>query len=405
MNYSREEWAPRKKSWFLAEERLKTTPHLGSWYTLIGATGAWIIGNLIAKCKQNHYHFTHQLLQPRSLSIPILQHAQECAELFRSPEKFQLDSKLLAAEFETEKSRFKVWAGSLGVFASGHASADFRFEKDESARGVLVMLLTQLAGKLKALTHCSQDESEQVDEDSEESDSDSDGSALSSEAETGSDLSSDRPRNEGNYDFQGIAEAITRLYRFTSVARKPVASNERDRVLRYIQSHDPPLDLSELKSHIEWQLGQQCEKTRPGSQLYDRLVTASLYRRQKILYSQSHHEKLQMGTEELFQSPLHTSEGQAPKTAIIPGNLTDDQSKLPHQRNHLASTLMGTEATVSNKVSSSTYAKSAVISGITTSAVNRRGDLDIPPPPKPIHGRTETQCPYCTRFIDNQLTV
>jgi predicted small lipoprotein YifL len=67
-------------------------------------------------------------------------------------------------------------------------------------------------------------------------------------------------------------------------------------------------------------------------------------------------------------------------------------------------TLVGTEATGPDKVSPSTYAKSAVISGITASAVGRRGELDIPPAPKmAVEDQAETQCPYCFHVIEDEL--
>lgn len=95
-------------------------------------------------------------------------------------------------------------------------------------------------------------ETEQMKDSGEASDSDSGGLSLSVKEETNSDLSSDGPFNEGNNILQGIEDIITRLYRFTSVARKPAISNERDRVFRYIQNRDLSLELSELRLYIEW---------------------------------------------------------------------------------------------------------------------------------------------------------
>jgi hypothetical protein len=80
-----------------------------------------------------------------------------------------------------------------------------------------------------------------------------------------------------------IQQIITRLYRITSIIRRPGAGpkNERERVLRYVQNQEPPIDLSELKLHIEWQLSRLRGNTRhrgllPGSPLYNTVVDAAL---------------------------------------------------------------------------------------------------------------------------------
>lgn len=113
-----------------------------------------------------------------------------------------------------------------------------------------------------------------------------------------------------------------------------------------------------------------------------------------------------MGTDEIFVSASHILRVQDSRTEIILGSSTDNYGRLPHQVDELASILVGNKATVPNKVTASTYAKSAIISGIITLAVERRGELDIPLAPKLINGKgTETQCPYYTRIINDELKV
>ncbi|KAL4916459.1 hypothetical protein BDW62DRAFT_202613 [Aspergillus aurantiobrunneus] len=295
----------------------------------------------------------------------------------------------IISELEVQRSRFKVWAGNLDVFARENASADFRFQHDATATGIL-------------------------EADAECSDSDSSSPSLVLEEESDSESGSETVEKHGEIQDGGlsdVAEIISRLYHFTSIARKTSTSNEPERnygerVLRFVQNQDPPLDLSELKSHIEWQLGRQCPTLSPGSPLYNRLVEAAIYRRHKILYYQSHQKKLQWGTAEVFDAPqqqqaVDVGRKAAMRDVPIQGFVAGFKADA---LNDPVPTFIATEATVPNEVSPSTYAKLAVISGVRTSAVGRRGDLDIPPCPRPASGNgTEIQCPYCMLVIEDKL--
>ncbi|KAL2846943.1 hypothetical protein BJY01DRAFT_168120 [Aspergillus pseudoustus] len=354
--------------------------------------------------------------------MSIQQHARECAQLFLFPEPFRLDDKVSIAAFETQKSRFKIWAGNLGVFASERASADFRLRNDPNARGLLTTLLTQLANKLRLPPNGSQTRTGYPlpgsDPEIPDSDSDSSVASLVIDEEIDSEVESEEADNQtAKYHdvLRDIQEIISRLYRITSIVRRPGAGpkNERERVLRYVQNQDPPLDLSELKSHLEWQLSRLRDNHKhhglvPGSTLHDRFVSAALYRRQRLLYCQSHQDKLQRGIDDIFATPQqqHVVSGEA-LGAIVTTTTADGETvanPITDARHGPAETLVGTEATAVDKVSPSTYAKSAVISGITASAAGRRGALDIPPAPRIAdEDQTETQCPFCCHVIEDEL--
>ncbi|KAL2800835.1 hypothetical protein BJX66DRAFT_290287, partial [Aspergillus keveii] len=81
--------------------------------------------------------------------MSIQELARDCAQLFACSDILQQESKALIAGLEAQKSRFKVWAGDLGVFANERASADFRLRNDPIPRGLLKGLLTHLAKKLR----------------------------------------------------------------------------------------------------------------------------------------------------------------------------------------------------------------------------------------------------------------
>ena len=100
--------------------------------------------------------------------------------------------------------------------------------------------------------------------------------------------------------LKDIENIISRLYRFSALIRKPVSSNEKERVHRYIEREQAKLDLSELESHVCWQLQRQCPRLTVSSVLAKRLIAAALYRRKKILYRGSHQQKLEHGIEGWF---------------------------------------------------------------------------------------------------------
>lgn len=50
---------------------------------------------------------------------------------------------------ENSLGRFKIWAGSIGLFALGRSGIDFRFRHDEVAREVITTMLEKLKRRLE----------------------------------------------------------------------------------------------------------------------------------------------------------------------------------------------------------------------------------------------------------------
>ncbi len=50
---------------------------------------------------------------------------------------------------EEQMARFSIWAANLGVFARGHASADYRLRDAAEARGLILQLLNALRENLR----------------------------------------------------------------------------------------------------------------------------------------------------------------------------------------------------------------------------------------------------------------
>ena len=337
--------------------------------------------------------------------------ARYCAQQLVRQSLIKDYPKNLKADFETQLSRFKIWIGDLGVSAVGSASADYRLRNDPDIKDVLISLLTRLSEKVQQFVDAPRalgriDEGLKADNTEKESASPASSSSslvLDSEAdsETEEDVKSEEFQTRHPL-LKDIEDIISRLYRFSTLIRKPVSSNEKERVHRYIEREQAKLDLSELESHVRWQLQRQCPRLTVSSVLANRLVAAVLYRRKKILYRGSHQQKLEHGIEGWFsqQNPQSVEGGLSPVAPSGDVHGTRKNQKRPE----MAVTFVETEASAIKRAPISTYAKSAVLSGITMSAVARRKDLDIPPIPQSLGpGLQEVKCPYCSQIITSEL--
>ncbi|KAL4789814.1 hypothetical protein BDV19DRAFT_394697 [Aspergillus venezuelensis] len=349
--------------------------------------------------------------------MSIRDHAHKCVQLFAALVNAWPDARPCMSELETQRARYKVWAGNLGVFASGPASADSRFENDLTAKGVLISLLTQLANRLSGSSSSgigAAEETQRTQKEVRIPDDVVPGSSSSSESLV---LEPESDCDSGEEEFSkvkiesdivsGIEAIISRLYHFTSLIHSPVPSTERVRVRQYIERQSPSLSFGEFQDHIEWQLARQCPNLDAGSELHGRLLQAALYRRQKILYYQSHQAKLQSGIDAVFdtvqnQHQVEVGRNESQDEVFVVGNTR----ATGHERKaNVAPTLFSeTQATIPPIQSPSTYARSAVLSGVTASAVGRRDKLDIPPPPRPLFQGMAMQCPYCMDIIDGEAT-
>ena len=344
---------------------------------------------------------------------PVSRAARYCAQQFVRQSLIRDYPKNLKADFETQLSRFKIWIGDLGVSAVGSGSADYRLRNDPDIKDVLISLLTRLSEKVQEFVDDPRafgrvDEGFKAENTEKESASPTSSSSslfLNSEAGfgTGEDVKSEEVQTR--HPLKDIEDIISRLYRFSTLIRKPASSNEKERVHRYIQRDQAKLDLSELESHVRWQLQRQCPRLTVSSVLANRLVTAVLYQRKKILYRGSHQQKLEHEIEGWFsqQNPQSVEEG---LSLIVPVAPSGDVygTKKNQKRPEIAMNFVEMDASAIKRAPISTYAKPAVLSGITMSAAAWQQDLDIPPIPQSLGpGLQEVKCPYCSQIITSEL--
>ena len=358
-------------------------------------------------------------------STSILRATQQCIQFFRRglPRSSRgmlspLDPGSQAI-LENQMGRFKIWAGNIGVFAAGTASTDYRLRQDQDIRDVMIQMLARLKKHLEQLISLSslQEEGSQEDSGSESTDSSTSSSpslviSLGSDSDSNSstvDTSEAQEKRNPSHDrLNAIDDVITSLYRLSAIIRKPISIDEVTKVENFIAKNQESTDTKDFVSHIQWQT--QFRHPAASAMLIDRLVSSVVFRRHKLLYRERHHEKLSQGVEQAFALGIEESDRRYPSNTQQNEN---DSRRKPHGKSRflVAPTIKSssqtipysaTEASLVNRLGFSSNPKSIALSGMTRSAVSRREQLDVPPPPRLAGEDEETVCPYCFEVIDGE---
>lgn len=345
----------------------------------------------------------------------IAEIARNVATVFARARAKQLEPHL-RSELENELGRFKIWSGNLGVFAPGRASADYRLRDDADVKEVLIQMLDRLRQSTKqamdppVILEEEEEEEEPVQDDSSTTSSD-DSMAISLDKDSdvgyeGNDSPSTQSTDLVSTALGTIRETITRLYRLSTIIKKPSSSNENVKVANFMAKEEGSEELKEFETSVRWQIQFRLPNASPA--LLDRLVDAAVFRRRKLEYRERHKEKLSQGVEHSFTSELVVP--LFPKEAVLrqPGFQRRSATGLRRQASPSRASLStiqysATEASSVNRLKFASYPKSVAPSGITKSAVARREQLDFPAPPCKSEGESkEAVCPYCFRIIDRE---
>ncbi|TGO92413.1 hypothetical protein BPOR_0003g00110 [Botrytis porri] len=345
----------------------------------------------------------------------IAEIARNVATVFARGRAKQLEPHL-RSELENELGRFKIWAGNLGVFAPGRASVDYRLRDDADVKEILTQMLDRLRQSTKqamdppVILEEAEEESEK-DDSSDSSSEDSMAISLDNETDAGSekdDLPSLHSADVGATALNTIKDTITRLYRLSTILKKPSSANENVKVANFIAKDEASAELFEFQTSVRWQIEFRLPDAPPT--LLNRLVEATVFRRRKLEYRERHKEKLKQGVERSFASDLVLP--LLPKDIVV--RPAGAQYATPILRRQTSSArdsvstmqYSATEASSVNRLKFASYPKSVAISRITNSAVARREQLDIPAPPSKAENEAkEVVCPYCFRIIDKKDMV
>ena len=346
-------------------------------------------------------------------SKSVLVTARQCAALFRRALSGQSLGEKTRIDLENQLGRFKIWAGNIGVFAAGNASIDFRLRNDQDVKEVIVQMLLRLWRTIDQLINPPLVEMETL-EDGESNQSSSSGSSSSSlivslDADSEASSIDQSPAKSEDYSpnrqLRTMDSVITCLYRLSAIIRKPTSFSENAKVTRFIdKAHDGGV-MEEYVSHVKWQI--QFRHPNASPILAERLVNAVVFRRKKLMYRKRHQQKLNQGVDDAFWvEDLFPNSLDAPKAPERDGmKVTRHDSPFLKVAATVKSssqthTFSATQASSVNRRGLTSYARSAALSGMTKSAVARRDQLDVPPPPRPESETEEAICPYCFEIVD-----
>ena len=308
-------------------------------------------------------------------------------------------------DVENQLGRFKIWAGTIGVFAAGNASTDARLKNDEDVKEIMIDMLFRLRKAIDGFLKATIVEESEDDDTSEQLES-SDDSEASLILSIGDDSDAANPEEKiSNHPISSLQEidgVISRLYQLSAIIRKPVTLQETARVATYIEKVEDSSDAAEFESHVRWQIRFRMPDA--SERIVNRLVSAVLFRRRKLQYRARHQKKLSQGLEVAFQAevllPIISQQPQGKKIRIQRQGSPFLAASASGKSSSSTIPLSATEASVVNRRALASYPKSlAGGSNLTRSAIARRDQLDVPPPPMSMEAE-EAICPYCFEVVD-----
>ena len=350
---------------------------------------------------------------PSNTSIPTLlvqDAGRACARSFATALQRQAQTLSIAGQLSDQSERLKIWAGDIGVFARGCASADHRLNLNPFVRDAIVLLLRQLCKSLDtmevntAIGLGPPGQSTMVFEFDEGTSEDSSPDSISdSSSASASRTHTTHVQHGQEARLQGIIDAITDLHRLTALLRKQEQRSTSLRVQTFANrrlSNTESLELDDLEHYVRWKLGRLFPLM--SEFLLQRIVDAVVFRRKHIYYRRRHAEKLRSGTEETFEVSMNAarvarSVNYQLNESVAKSNVGQSSSSLTQTKSR--SVLSSTIASSVNRLGLPVYAKSVALSGISTNALGRREVLDIPPRPRFLPGSLEAICAYCSRVV------
>lgn len=233
---------------------------------------------------------------------------RRCALLFVSTLKDSRDDT--QTRLEKLMSRFKIWAGNIGLFANGRAGIDYRFESDTGARDVLFSMLLSLSRALQRVKITNTLDTEKRPQSSfvnrqmpisateDAVDSTSEESSLSEDSASNSDSNTkDTPA------IKVAEDIVNQLYKILKLVKSSTSSSEYAKVVKFASQHCDKEEDTEFESWIRFSIKKEMPFAAEHSPaLVDRLADAALYRRWRMRYKNEHARKLCANVEELLPS-------------------------------------------------------------------------------------------------------
>ncbi len=343
----------------------------------------------------------------------ILKAAKAVVVVFNHGQSSPLDAQL-RINMENQLDRFKIWAGNLGVFAPKNASADHRLQDDEDVREVIVQMLNRLKQRLKqAINPPILEEAEESQGNGEESDDSNSSMAISLDRDCDADIHIELgdtfdPTDISRRAMADVDNIVNQLYRLAAVIRKPSSSSENVKVAKFLARQPDSPEDAEYRDSMRWQIHYRHPDA--SSALLERLIATVIFRRKKLEYRERHKMKLSQGfahSEPVNRMPLLPTgmlHSDRPEMEH-PGRSSPSRGSQSTYVKHYSQTLRlsATDASSVDRNRLASYSKSVALTGLTKSAIARREELDVPPPPLQESDQAEEAiCPYCCRPVSKE---
>ncbi|KAK4160433.1 hypothetical protein QBC43DRAFT_325508 [Cladorrhinum sp. PSN259] len=204
-------------------------------------------------------------------------------------------------EFNNLHTRLKIWAGEVGIFGQGDASINSRLRADPDAAELLRSMLQRLAiivnTSLEPRQNLREDDGVEQDEevDLEEEGSTSSTSTMTLDSETEVVLVDGKlgPKRKflGLDPISKANRVLDQMYHLSSLIYNPELE-ENAKVREFISikvARNDTGEIEDVKEHAEGYLRRNCKNI--SARLHDRLISAAVFRRMKILYRRQKHDK------------------------------------------------------------------------------------------------------------------
>lgn len=310
------------------------------------------------------------------------------------------------AAIHREYDRYKIWAGSIGVYARSPVSADDRLKADSTLYQMTVDIVSDLSEHLtpKDADATSSDESSSSDPDSDEETQELK-STMKEQTRT---LQNDRwtevlrlMTKEQRRILRDVRSCISQLYSILSLVRQPRALVDAavytdDDIIRDMGMDIHQELIQNYSSHIDWHLNvllpRQSSQFQASEVINDRLLDACIHRRKALLRRHRHNRKIKGEVGKAFASTQKQDlKTVSPSQAHLSSSMAGGKSVAATTQ--VSSTVVSTPQ---NDTSTSDSAREGHTSSLPSkSVVAQQKGLDIPPPPLMPPGHTEFTCYVC----------
>jgi hypothetical protein len=302
---------------------------------------------------------------------------------------------------ENQLGRFNMWSSIIGVFARSTLSMDYRLRDAPEVRGLIVRLVDSLSENLAYLEDICSKYQSAIDS----------GSMIEKTADSyGEHLKTldDDVRSA----IQLITENVDTLHRLSNAMLRAGSEDRNNRVSRFKITDEDGLHIGETwKTMFASKL---CELKFPicSDKVRDRLASAMLARKKRILYRQAHQKKIARPAIESNELRTEISRQPEAEGAVTPseiGAAAQTQAKAkagvnPTAAHQLTESVRtwDTAATDLDPQKPLRLPTPSKASSAESAPLDDEKLLVYPPAPRPEQG-DEAICPYCCLILPDRI--